>query len=74
MLSSRTAASAQRRMSFAMLFVYAALGYVVSLRLGQWALGELGLDPAHSNPIGIVCAGMCVIMLWPAVLVWRVAR
>jgi len=61
-------------MSFAMLFVYAALGYVVSLRLGPWVLGELGLDSVHSNPIGIVCAGMSVIMLWPVVLVWRLVR
>ena len=74
MLSSRTAASAQRRKSFAILSVYAVLGYVVSLRFGPWALGELGLDPVHSNPMGIVFAGMGVIMLWPAVLAWRVAR
>jgi hypothetical protein len=57
-------------MSFAMLFVYAALGYLVT-RL-ESRVNSVSTRSTRTD--GIACAGMCVIMLWPVVLLWRVAR
>jgi hypothetical protein len=74
MPSSRTAARAQRRRAYAIVLAYTLCGYVVSVHLGVWVLGRLGIEPLSSNPLSVVCAGMAAIALWPIVLLWWVSR
>ena len=73
MPSSRTASRSQRRM-YAIVLAYTLCGYVISVHLGAWFLGRIGIDPVTSNPMAVVCAGMAAIALWPFVLLWWGAR